>query len=178
MNILIAPDSFKGSLSALEFCRISAEQIQLFDPTINLHLMPLSDGGEGMLEAILANVSGQLIPTCVQNPLGKHINAHYAILDNTHTAIIEMAQASGLPLLSANEANPMRTSSFGTGELIKHALDQQCQQLIIGLGGSATNDGGMGMLSALGVKFIDAQQQVLVPCGQALTQIKQIDYQD
>lgn len=175
MNILIAPDSLKGSLSALEFCQIVARKIQLRHANANLHLMPLADGGEGTIDAILANEAGKLITVSVQNALGQVIEAQYAILDEKQTAIIEMAQASGLPLIKASERNPMKASSFGSGELIKDALDHGCRRFIIGLGGSATNDGGIGMLQALGAKFFAAQQREIQPCGQSLNEIDVID---
>ena len=174
MNILIAPDSFKGSLSAAEFCQIAAKQIHRVRPDAKLHLIPLADGGEGSIEAILANTPGKTISITVHNPLGQSVTARYAILDD-QTAVIEMAQASGLPLLAANARNPMLASSYGTGELITAALDQGCRRFIIALGGSATNDAGMGMLQALGVQFLDAGQQTIKACGQALKEIDSID---
>ncbi|MDX2503005.1 MAG: glycerate kinase [Gammaproteobacteria bacterium] len=174
MNILIAPDSFKGSLSAAEFCHIVADQIHCSRADVNIHLMPLADGGEGSIEAILANTPGKTISTSVHNPLGQTVDAVYAILDN-QTAVIEMAQASGLPMLAPHERNPMLASSYGTGELIIAGLDQGCRRFIIGLGGSATNDAGMGMLQALGVKFLNAGQQAIKACGQALKDIESID---
>ncbi len=175
MNILIAPDSFKGSLSAQQFCQIAARQTKQAQPNVTVYQMPLADGGEGTIDAILANSSGRRLSKTVKNPLGAEISAQYAILESSHTAVIEMAQASGLPLLSPKEMNPMLTSSFGTGELIKAALDNGCRQFIIGLGGSATNDGGAGMLQALGAQFFDAQEQAISICGQSLKQIERID---
>lgn len=178
MKILIAPDSLKGSLTAVEFCHIVAEQIQLVRADIELKLIPLADGGEGTIEAILANSTGQSITIDVQNPLGQRVSASYAILELQQTAVIEMSQASGLPLLENSERNPLKTSSYGTGELIRHALDQGCRRFIIGLGGSATNDAGTGMLQALGAKFFDAQQQLIQASGQSLNDIEQIDLSD
>ena len=178
MKILIAPDSFKGSLSAIEFCRIVAEQIQCFQPDTELQLMPLADGGEGTIDAILANARGQLISTQVQDPLGNLISAQYAILDEHHTAVIEMARASGLAQIESALLNPLLASSFGTGELILDALEQGCRRFIIGLGGSATNDGGTGMLQALGVRFLDVRKQVLRGCGANLKNISTIDLSD
>lgn len=175
MNVLIAPDSLKGSLSAVEFCTIVAQQIQVNLPYVNIHQMPLADGGEGTIEAILANVQGTLKTVTVENALGQAVEAQYAILDDQQTAIIEMAQASGLPLVNVSDRNPMMASSFGTGELIKDALAQGCRRFIIGLGGSATNDGGIGMLQALGAKFLDARQREIRPSGQALSQVDTVD---
>ncbi len=178
MKILIAPDSLKGSLSAVEFCHIAAEQIQQVRPEAKIKLLPLADGGEGTIEAILANASGQIYSVNVENPVGRSVAASYAILSSNNTAVIEMAQASGLPLLKPDEQNPMKTSSYGTGELIRHALDQGCRRFIIGLGGSATNDGGSGMLQALGVRFFDEQQQLLKACGGSLNKINSVDRSD
>ena len=178
MKILIAPDSFKGSLTAIEFCQIAAEQLLKVKPEIELRLMPLADGGEGTIDAILANSKGQLISTQVQDALGKPILAQYAILDESpykRTAVIEMAQASGLPQIEATLRNPLLASSYGTGELIMNALDNGCRRFIVGLGGSATNDGGMGMLQALGIVFFDEQKQALHGCGQNLKRISAID---
>ena len=175
MNIVIAPDSFKGSLSAIDFCRIVAEQIHCLHPDAHLYLQPLADGGEGTIDAILANAKGTRINLQVHDPLGKIIDAQYAILDDRHTAIIEMAQASGLPLIKFNQYNPQVASSYGTGELLLDALNQGCRRFIIGLGGSATNDGGTGMLQALGVRFLDAHKHELTACGQTLSKIDAID---
>ena len=175
MKILIAPDSFKGSLSALEFCAIVSKQIQSLQPDTDICVMPLADGGEGTIDAVVTRSPAKVFTVRVHNPLGKLVHARYAILEEQQTAVIEMAQASGLPLLAANELDPMTASSYGTGELILHALDQGCRQFIIGLGGSATNDGGTGMLQALGVNFLDRQQQNLQSCGQALKDIETID---
>jgi len=175
MNILIAPDSFKGSLTATQFCQIVKQQIQKLKPDTNVYQMPLADGGEGTIEAILSNTPGQLISEIVKNPLGKNIAAQYAVLDHSNIAVIEMAQASGLPLLAPDEINPMQTTSYGTGQLIQAALNNGCRQFIIGLGGSATNDAGAGMLQALGAQLINEQGQQIDICGQNLKDIAQID---
>ncbi len=175
MNILIAPDSFKGSLTAIEFCQIAAQQIQSVKRDAHLILLPMADGGEGTIDAILANVTGQRRSIQVHDPLSKIIDAQYAILDEQHTAIIEMACASGLPLLKPEQLNPMLATSYGTGEIIIDALEQRCRRLIIGLGGSATNDGGTGMLEALGVQFFDRDKCKIRASGQALQDIDTID---
>lgn len=178
MNILIAPDSLKGSLSAIEFCQIVERQINEILPKTNIYSMPLADGGEGTIDAILASVKGKKILVNVNNALHEPIQAEYAILDDKNTAIIEIAQASGLPQIHTSRRNPMLASSYGTGELINHALAQGCQRLIIGLGGSATNDGGMGMLQALGVQFFDANNNIINACGQNLKKIESIELSD
>lgn len=175
MKILIAPDSFKGSLTANQFCQITAQQINEAQSDVTVHQIPLADGGEGTIDAILSNTPGRLISKTVKNPLGKEISAQYAILNDSQTAVIEMARASGLPLLSSKDINPLLASSYGTGELIKAALEKGCQKFIIGLGGSATNDGGAGMLQALGAQFFDAKSQAISICGQNLKDIAKID---
>ncbi len=194
MNILIAPDSFKGSLSAAEFCRIAARQIQAVRPDADLRLMPLADGGEGSIDAILSNVKGKLVTLTVHDALGKTIDAQYAVLETIPrhfsspsnsskpsaaplkpTAVIEMARACGLPHIAVDKRNPMQTSSYGTGELISDALNKGCRQLIIALGGSATNDGGSGMLQALGARFLDTEQQEIQACGETIININTID---
>lgn len=175
MNILIAPDSFKGSLSALQFCQVAAQQIQPLCATANLLLQPLADGGEGSIDAILNNTAGTRINVQVSDPLGRIIDSQYAILKAQNTAVIEVAQASGLPLLETALRDPLKASSFGAGQLILHALDNGCRRFIICLGGSATNDGGMGMLQALGVCFLDSFQQELMANGETLSRIASID---
>jgi len=176
MKFLIAPDSFKGSLTAIEFCRIAAQQIRKIYSDAQITQMPMADGGEGTIDTILANVKGRLYSQAVQNPLADIITAHYAVLDAQQTAVIEMAQASGLPLLTIDQQNPMFTSSYGTGELILAALDRGCRRFIIGLGGSATNDGGTGLLQALGIRFLDHNNKELDACGQVLEYIHSIDH--
>jgi len=175
MNILIAPDSFKGNLTALEFCRIATQAIKKNDADAHITQLPMADGGEGTIDAILASVQGQLYSVIVQNPMLQSITAQYAILTEQHTAVIEMARASGLPLLNSKQRNPLLSSSYGTGELILDALNRGCRNFIVALGGSATNDGGTGMLEALGVQFFDRQGKKLRMCGQALQHIKSIN---
>lgn len=175
MNILIAPDSLKGSLNAVDFCELSAESIKRVIPDARLYLIPMADGGEGTIEAILANSPGKSQKASVMDPVGRMIEAHYAILEDGETAIIEMAQASGLPLLEQNQRDPLYTTSFGTGELITHALNKGCRRFIIGLGGSATNDGGVGMLQALGAIFLDKNGLTIKPGGKYLHDIETIE---
>ena len=175
MHILVAPDSFKGSLSALQFCQVAAQQLQQLHPEVTLQLQPMADGGEGSIDAILYNSPGRRVAVKVCDPLGRLINSHYAILEQQHTAVIEMAQASGLPLIEKPLRDPLKASSYGTGELIRHALEQGCRRIILGLGGSATNDGGIGMLQALGVSFLDSCQRELRADGAALQHIAAID---
>ncbi len=183
MNILIAPDSFKGSLSALEFCNIANRVVKNHSDSIDTHLMPLADGGEGTIEVVQSYLETRKYSVNVHNAIGISTFADYVFLnedqpDNPYgkpTAIIEMAQACGLPAIRPRQRNPMKTNTFGLGELIKHALDRGARHLVIGLGGSATNDGGMGMLSALGVLFFTADGKRMMPAGQMLALIDTID---
>jgi glycerate kinase len=175
MKILIVPDSFKGSLTAINFCSLVSHQIEQLMSDVKIISMPLADGGEGTIDSILANTQGQRYQVAVHDSLHRSHMAQYAILTQQHTAIIEMAQASGLPLLTSNEQNPLITSSYGTGELLLKALNQGCRKLIIGLGGSATNDGEMGLLSALGLRFFDQKGKLLNGCGKNLHKIAKID---
>lgn len=175
MNILVAPDSFKDSLSASEASRIISEAISAVIPSASIRQIPISDGGEGLLEALLTPLQGTLVSVSVKDPLHRTIEASYGLVDQGKTAIIEMATASGLELLSIEERNPLITSTYGTGELIKDALDKGCTKIIIGLGGSATNDGGMGMIKALGGLFLDQNQQEIEEGGGALNTLYSID---
>ena len=183
MNILIAPDSFKGNLSAAEFCNIAERVLQNYSDFIIACYMPLADGGEGTIEAVQTFLETRKISVKVHNAIGLRTTASYIFIDEHQidnpygkaTAIIEMAQACGLPDIPPLKRNPMKTSTFGLGELIKHALDTGAQHLIIGLGGSATNDGGTGMLSALGVQFFNKDGQAIIPAGAMLEQIDKIN---
>lgn len=174
IKLLLAPDSFKGSLSAAEVCDSLSAGLRQHLPDAQIQQLPLADGGEGTLDAFLALTPGRRIELAVRDPLGQLISAHYAQLDDGQTAVIEMAEASGLTLLEPQQRDPIRTSSFGTGELIRHALDAGCRRLIIGLGGSATNDCGAGMLQALGLELLDRQGQPLAQAGGALNQLAEI----
>lgn len=175
MNILIAPDSFKDSLSTSAVADYIVKGIKNVLPDASITKIPLSDGGEGLLEALVRPLDGQFIKVEVKNPLMRNIEAEYGILGDGSTAVIEMATASGLELLKANERNPMITSTYGTGQLIKDALNRGCTKIIIGLGGSATNDGGMGMVKALGGKFLNKQGESIGEGGGALKDLQRID---
>lgn len=173
-RILLAPDSFKGSITAREFCRIGAQVIQRHWPDIQVIQRPLSDGGEGFVEAMLE--SGQATCHVVNSldPLGRPIKAAFAWQADNHTAIIEMAQASGLPLLNKHERDPMQAGTLGTGLVIKAAIELGARRIILGLGGSATNDGGAGALQALGIQLLDQQNQPIKPGAQGLMQLARI----
>jgi glycerate 2-kinase len=155
IKIVIAPDSFKGSLSALEVGKAIRVGILKVDAGIETVLVPMADGGEGTVQSLIDASGGMIIQTIVHDPLFRAINSFYGIMGDGKTAVIEMAAASGLPLLNTEERNPLKATSFGTGELIKVAMDKGCNKIILGLGGSATNDGGTGMAQALGVRFWD-----------------------
>ena len=154
-----------------------AEGLHKILPEAELVTLPIADGGEGTVDAFLSALGGSLYQVPVSDPLGRTTLANYCVLPDG-TAVIEMAQASGLTLLTENELKPLCTSTYGTGELIRNALDQGCRRFIVGIGGSATNDGGAGMAQALGVRFIDAQGKILPPGGAALAYLDKIDLTD
>lgn len=175
MKIIVAPDSFKGSLSAIEAAQAMAAGISEYDPTIETVLLPAADGGEGTMQSLLGATNGKKVTFAVQDPLGREIQASFGVLGDNETCVVEIAEASGLTLLRENERNPLITSTYGTGELIRHALDAGFRKFIIGLGGSATNDAGTGMLQALGMKFLSKDGVELSPGGGALTELYEID---
>lgn len=174
LNLLFATDSFKGTLSSKECAEILTETAQEILGEVNCTALAMADGGEGTTLAVLEAVGGQYVPVTVNDPLMRPVQAYYGRLDK-ESAIMEMAAASGLPLLTAEERNPLLTSTYGTGELIRHALDQGVRRLYIAIGGSATNDGGIGCLRALGVRFLDSQGAELTGTGGDLQHIETID---
>lgn len=175
MKIVIAPDSFKDSLSAQSVAHAIAAGLIDVWPDAELVECPMADGGEGTIEAVLAACDGEWMSNQVSGPLAQPVQAQWGWLAGTRTAIIEMAMASGLQLLSLDQRDATITSTFGTGELIKAALDAGAERVILAIGGSATNDAGTGMLSALGVRFLDRDDQPLAPGGLALAQLARID---
>jgi glycerate kinase len=175
MKVIIAPDSFKESLSSLEVARqIQAGFKEVF-PDAEVLKLPVADGGEGTVEALVAATDGEIRKVSVSGPLGAPVEAFYGVCGDGRTAVIEMAAASGLALLPPDRRNPLLTSSFGTGQLIRQVLDDGLRHLIIGIGGSATNDAGAGMLQALGVRLLDGQGKDLPAGGGALGRLKKID---
>ena len=175
MKIIIAPDSFKESLSSLQVAeQIEAGFREIF-PQAQLLTFPLADGGEGTVEALTAATGGTRVPVEVTGPLGERVPSFYGMTGDRRTAIIEMAAASGLALVPPQRRNPMKTTSFGTGELIGHALDAGVRTLIIGIGGSATNDAGAGMLQALGVRLMGKDGREIGFGGEALGELQRID---
>ncbi len=179
MQIIIAFDSFKGCLTSLHAGEAAAKGIHSVCPEADVKVLSLSDGGEGMLDALLAATGGRRITLTAHDPLMRVRETSYGLsLDGT-TAFIELAAISGLTLLTSNERNPLYTTTYGCGELIRHALDRDCRHIVIGLGGSATNDAGLGLLQALGYRFLDCQGNVLGEstgmCGALLSQVAHID---
>jgi len=173
-TILVAPDSFKGSLSAVNFCRIAEKVGQLHSDDIKVISRPMSDGGEGFVQSLIYAGLAEAKTVVVQDPLGRATTAKFAWQPEAKTAIVEMAQASGLPLLAAYEHNPLKASTYGTGQVLNAALDMGAEKIILGLGGSATNDGGVGALQALGVAFLDLQGNPIALGGEALTSLSKI----
>lgn len=155
MKIVIATDSFKGSLSTIEAGNAISEGIKRVYRDAEIDVRPLADGGEGTVEAMSAEAGSSLQKVTVHNPLGQLIESSYAIRENTKTAVIEMSAAAGITLIDKKDLNPLNTTTYGVGEIIKDAISKGCRNFIIGIGGSATNDGGVGMLQALGFEFKD-----------------------
>ncbi len=175
MKIIIAPDSFKDSLSAEGVAKAIAKGLAQVWPDAQLIQCPMADGGEGTVDAVLAACNGELRRQAVRGPLGGTVEARWGWLADSHTAIIEMAEASGLQLVPPGQRDACSSSTYGTGELIRAALDLGAQRIILAIGGSATNDGGAGAMQALGVQLFDADQQALAPGGLALARLARIN---
>lgn len=175
MTITLAFDSFKGSLTSEEVAQAFQEGLHSVQPHCSVRKAYIADGGEGTANALMHTLEGTWVETEVQDPLGRPISAQYGIIDDGHTAIIEMASASGLTLLKEDERNPLKTSTYGTGQLIAHAIKGGCTRFLVGIGGSSTNDGGTGMLCALGFRFLDKERKELVGGGEILERIASID---
>lgn len=175
MNLLVATDSFKDALKATAVCEAIAKGLRMADANFNIIQIPLADGGEGTLEVFLHHAKARLQTLQVNDPLFRPTTASYALSEDRKTAFIEMASASGLEKLLFSERNPLYTSSFGTGELIKDAIDKGVEKILLAIGGSATNDGGIGMAAALGYYFLDEHGSELSPIGNHLARIAKID---
>lgn len=175
MKIVIAPDSFKESLTALQVAQAIEIGFKKIFPDAEYIKVPMADGGEGTVQSLIDAWQGQSMVTEVTAPLGNKVLAEWGLSADRKTAIIEMAAASGLHLVAENERNPLITGSYGTGELIKAALNFGVEKIILGIGGSATNDAGVGMLQALGAAFLDDEGKPLVAGGAALKQLSKID---
>lgn len=175
MRIVVAPDSFKDCASAVEVAAALTRGIRAVAPDAEVLELPLADGGEGTVAALTAATGGTLLTHRVHGPRGEPVEAQYGLLGDGRTAVIEMAAASGLELLPPAQRDPRVTTTYGTGELLAAALDRGASRLIVGIGGSATNDGGAGLASALGARLLDAQGDPLPPGGLALAQLARID---
>lgn len=175
MKIVIAPDSYKESLSALEVATAIELGFREIWPEADYVKIPVADGGEGTVEAMVAATQGHLVHVDVTGPLGNTIQAFYGLSGDERSAFIEMAAASGLEQVPANLRDPLKTTSWGTGELIRHALDAGVEHIIIGIGGSATNDGGAGMVQALGARLLDAQDEDIAHGAMGLESLTRID---
>lgn len=176
MKLIFAPDSFKESLTALEICEILERVTARHFPDAETICIPVADGGEGTVDALLRAMDGRRIRTQVTGPLFEPETAQWGLLSDGVTAVMEMAQASGLSYVPLPQRDPRRTTSFGTGEMIAEALRQGVRKILIGIGGSATNDGGIGMLQALGAVFTDAAGQPVPPVGGALASVAKADF--
>lgn len=175
MKIVIAPDSYKESLSALEVASAIEAGFREIYPDAEYIKLPVADGGEGTVEAMVAATQGRVVEVEVTGPLGEPVQGFYGISGDESCAFIEMAAASGLELLPPAARNPLKTTSWGTGELIRHALDLGVTRMIIGIGGSATNDGGAGMVQALGARLLTSDGQQIAPGGAGLSTLATID---
>lgn len=175
MRLIVAPDSFKGTLSAPEAARAMAAGIRAVMPGAQVEMIPVADGGEGTAEVLVAATGGRMLEREVTGPLGNPVRAWWGILGDGATAVVEMASASGLNLVPPDKRNPLLTTTYGSGELIRAALDAGAKRIIVGLGGSGTNDGGAGMAQALGVQLLDAEGQPLARGGGELLRLARID---
>lgn len=173
MKILAACDSFKGCLSSAEVAAAVRQGVLSAVPSAQFGMVSVADGGEGTVEAVTGALGGKIVSVTVSDPLGRPVLAEYGLCGET--AVMEMSAASGLPLLAPEERNPMLATTFGTGEMIADALSRGCRRFLVGIGGSATNDGGTGMLAALGYRFMDARGNVLEPTGGNMSEIVSID---
>ncbi len=178
MNILLAPDKFKGSLSARQVCDALREGLSIRGDNLRVIAIPMADGGEGTCELLTEYSGGTPVKVRVRDPLFREITSGYGISKDGRTAFLEMATASGLQLLAKTERNPLLTTTAGTGDLIRHALENGVQHIIMGIGGSGTNDGGMGMADSLGVKFYSVSGQRLSPVGKSMADIHRVDLAD
>lgn len=175
MKVVVAIDSFKGSLSSIEAGQAVKAGVLAAHPDANVIIKPLADGGEGTTDAFIEGLGGQRIDLTVTGPMGSPVSCYYGYLEKDKTAIIEMASASGITLVPAHQKNPLTASTRGVGEMILHALEKGCRHFIIGIGGSATNDAGIGMLKALGYSFLDEQGLDVGEGAQALGKVASID---
>jgi glycerate 2-kinase len=177
VKVVLAPDKFKGSLLATDVCDAMETGIMRAFPATVVRKVPMADGGEGTVEAVIGATQGQRVAVSVTGPLGDLVEAFYGILGDGKTAVMEMAAAAGLPLVPANRRNPLATTTYGVGEMIADAVRRGCTRVVLGIGGSATNDGGAGMAQALGISLRDAGGNELRRGGAALRSLATIDMQ-
>ena len=174
-KIVIASDSFKGSLPSMEIAVQAERAIREVYPACRIEKAGIADGGEGTVEALVSGMGGEFCTVRVNDPLMRPLDARYGIVDNGKTAVIELSAAAGLPLLLPEERNPERTTTYGTGQMIADALRHGCRKILVGIGGSATNDGGMGLLTALGYRFFDEAGNILLGRGTSTGRVARID---
>ena len=177
MKIILAPDSFKENLTSMEVATAMEKGIKRAMPEADCIKIPMADGGEGTVQSLVHAAGGSFISCDVKGPVGRRVKAHYGMLADEKTAVVEMAMASGLSLVSGKNKNPLKTTSYGTGELLSHAIDRGAKEIILGIGGSATNDAGMGMAQALGVVFRDKNARIIRQngTGEMLQKVEFID---
>ena len=173
-KFLLIPDSFKGTMSSIEICSLLEEKIQEYYPAAEIHSIPVADGGEGSVDCFLQALGGEKVIVTTNNPFFEPIDSYYGLVDNGRTAVIEMAASAGLPLIE-DRKDPPKASTFGVGELILHAARKGVSKIIMGLGGSCTNDGGCGAACAVGIRFLDEAGNSFIPTGGTLHRIQQLD---
>ena len=175
VKIVVAIDAFKESITSLQAGEAARRGILAAMPDAQVDVFPLADGGEGTVEAMTSVLEGKIVPVPVTGPLGEQVTARYGVIPQRRLAVVEMQLAAGLMLVSPQKRNPMNTTTYGVGETIRHAMDQGYREFIVGLGGSATNDGGLGMLEALGFRFLDGLGEPVGPYGRDLERIERVD---
>lgn len=173
-KFLLIPDSFKGTMSSIEICSLLEEKIQEYYPAAEIHSIPVADGGEGSVDCFLQALGGEKVIVTTNNPFFEPIDSYYGLIDNGRTAVIEMAASAGLPLIE-DRKDPLKASTFGVGELILHTARKGVSKIIMGLGGSCTNDGGCGAACAVGIRFLDEAGSSFIPTGGTLHRIQQLD---
>ena len=179
MNVTVAIDSFKGSLSTSQSGAAVADAIRAVYPDADVKVCPLADGGEGTVAAIVSALDGERCAVEVCGPLGERVVAEYGVIPHEQLAVIEMSAAAGITLVPEEKRNPLDTTTYGVGQLIRHAIEEKhCRHFLIGIGGSATNDGGLGMLSALGFRFLDRDGNPVSPCGRGLRDVASVCTED
>ncbi|NLG04684.1 MAG: glycerate kinase [Clostridia bacterium] len=175
MKVLIAIDSLKGSLSSLEAGAAIKEGISKVEPDAKIMVRPLADGGEGTVDALVSGMGGKIISVNVTGPLGEKVDARYGMIEAKKLAVMEMAAAAGITMVPQSKRNPKNTTTYGVGEMIMDAVSRGCRDFIIGIGGSATTDGGMGMLEAMGVRFYNEDGELLGPYGLDMLRVAKVD---